>query len=462
MSATSAFVERIKRHVVGENLVRRNPFYYERSRRLLERLSVADFEERRAWTRQQLARTLRLARCTSYGKLVRGSEALGSWPMLNKELLRNRLHAFTTGSDWFSAPANTGGTKGVPLKLVRSFDGVVFEQAWIDRLVVGLGLCPRTVRTAVLRGDNLQDPRALALPDGVRANGGRSRIFCARSVSAQNVNHLADTLEKFAPQLLCAYPNALESLCRMLAEQGRKLRIPAVLTSSEVLNPVAWDLAQEVLGCRIADYYGQAERIAFAYASAPREYRFLPGYSYLEFLPYETKLLPAGASERLYEVVGTSFWNNLMPLVRYRTGDLIRLPAAWGERELEELACGLRTFRGILGRQQEILACPSGVRVTGLESIPDDVEHVLRVQVVQEQVDSACIRVVPAPGFSDSDAASLLRNARACLPDDVQLRVEVAHWVERTPRGKAPLVVHRPPVHEALRRAGVEPPLVAV
>ncbi len=29
--------------------------------------------------------------------------------------------------------------------------------------------------------------------------------------------------------------------------------------------------------------------------------------------------------------------------------------------------------------------------------------------------------------------------------------------VERTPRGKTPLIVHRPPVHDALRRHGVEP-----
>jgi phenylacetate-CoA ligase len=246
----------------------------------------------------------------------------------------------------------------------------------------------------------------------------------------------------------------------MLSEQGRRLHIPAVLTSSEVLNPVAWDLARDVLGCRVVDYYGQAERIAFAHASEPRNSRFLPGYSFIEFLPYETKLLN-GSAERLYEIVGTSFWNNLMPLVRYRTGDLIRLPASWGERELEELAVGMRPFPGILGRQQEILACPTGVRVTGLDSIPETVEHVLRVQVVQEALDSACIRVVPAPGFSDADAEHLLRNARACVPEGVKLRVELANWVERTARGKAPLVVHRPEVYDALRRAGFEPPLVA-
>ena len=107
-------------------------------------------------------------------------------------------------------------------------------------------------------------------------------------------------------------------------------------------------------------------------------------------------------------------------------------------------------------------------RVTPPSTVFDRrVEHfahradVLRLQIVQEAVDSACIRVVPAPGFNESDAEHLLRNARACVPEGVKLRVELANWVERTARGKAPLVVHRPPVYEALRRAGFEPPLVA-
>jgi len=33
----------------------------------------------------------------------------------------------------------------------------------------------------------------------------------------------------------------------------------------------------------------------------------------------------------------------------------------------------------------------------------------------------------------------------------------VASRLERTPRGKTPLIVHRSPVHDALRRHGVEP-----
>jgi hypothetical protein len=39
----------------------------------------------------------------------------------------------------------------------------------------------------------------------------------------------------------------------------------------------------------------------------------------------------------------------------------------------------------------------------------------------------------------------------------MRLRIETAQWLERTPRGKTPLVIHRAPVQEQLRQQGVEP-----
>jgi phenylacetate-CoA ligase len=235
------------------------------------------------------------------------------------------------------------------------------------------------------------------------------------------------------------------------------LSIPAVVTSSEVFRRDAWHLVEQMLGCRLVDYYGQAERIAFAYANAPGEYRFEHSYSRVEFIPYDGQPLPRDSQFRLYEIVGTSFWNNLLPIVRYRTGDLVRLPASWGERELEELALGLRTFEGVLGRQQELIVCPNSIRITGIGCVPYDVNNVLRFQVIQEDFDQARIFVLPTEQFSTADAETLLANARTRIPAEVNISVEIAWRLERTPRGKTPLIVHRPPVHDALRRHGVEP-----
>jgi phenylacetate-CoA ligase len=457
MSAAIAFVDRLKRHVVGESLVRRNPFYYDRSRRLLERLENQGFDERLAWSRAQLARTLQAASGTEYGRAVRAGTDIASWPFLAKEQLRGRLSAFTTGSDWFAVSAATGGTSGVPLKLVRTLDSIAFEQVCMDRTVEKLGVRPRDARMAILRGDHVLHPRALVDLNGLSSHAGRWRIFTASALKPDTVDRIADALEEFKPEMLVAYASALETLCRLLKERGRTLRIPTVLTSSEVLATTGWALAQEVLGARVLDQYGQAERIAWADTLEPHMFRFLHGYSYVEFLPYTGQVLPPNDAERIYEIVGTSFWNSLMPLVRYRTGDLIRLPATWGARELEELSLGLRTFSGVLGREQEIIACPAGVRLTGFAALPQQAPHVLRVQVVQEALDEVRILVLPTAGYCEQDAAILLANARTRIPAEVRVRVEVANWLERTPRGKTPLVVHRPPVHEALRRAGVEP-----
>src|SRR6187399_874040 len=332
-----------------------------------------------------------------------------------------------------AAPAATGGTTGIPLRLVRSLRGVVFEQACQDRLIEQLGADPRG-RVAILRGDNIKDPSDLKPPHWIKANGGRCLIFSSNVLNHETVRDYARALREFAPTLMCAYPTSLECLCRLLRHHGERVHIPSVLTSSEVLK-----------------------RVACASASEPRTYRFLHTYGRVELRPFTSDQISDAGHGGLYEIVGTTFWNDLMPLVRYRTGDLVRLPDHWGAREIEEVTLGLRSFSGVLGREQEILVCPMGVRLTGIDQIPRDVSNILRIQVIQEDLNDVRILVLPAPGYSDRDAAQLLQNARAKVPDSMRLRIETAQWLERTPRGKTPLVIHRAPVQEQLRRQGVEP-----
>ena len=69
----------------------------------------------------------------------------------------------------------------------------------------------------------------------------------------------------------------------------------------------------------------------------------------------------------------------------------------------------------------------------------------------------ARIFVLPTPEFSRDDAENLLANARTRVPPELNVTVEIAGRLERTPRGKTPLIVHRPPVHDALRSHGIEP-----
>lgn len=444
-----ALAAHLKGVSLGEKFVRRNPLYYGRIWREVARLDDADMDQRKAWTDARLRQTLRLAARTPYGREVGGTEDIATWPLLDKERLRDGSLQFHSHLAWAATQARTGGTTGTPVNLLRSPQSVVAEQVFIDRLFDALGADPVSGRIAALRGDDIKDPTDLAPPFWRYTLGGRRLLLSSNHLSSSTLNHYVDELRKFEPDVLWAYPSALESLCRLIGASGH-LRIPRILLSSEVLSPAAWSQVRHVLGCQIVDYYGQAERVAFAQASQAKRYRFSPGYSYLELLPQGSD----GKTEA-YEVVGTSLWNAAMPLVRYRTGDVIHLYPGSSDYEVDLVANGLRDFEGVVGRDGDVLFAPDGRVLTGIDHIQRGVEHVARIQIVQPALDQVQIRVMPGPGFGTEDQAALERNARAKIPRSMDLSVEVADTLVRTSQGKTPFVIHEPAVLQArTHRAG--------
>lgn len=440
-----ALVKKLKLLQVGDGAVRRNPLFYADAQRALELLEHASLDERRSWTRARLSELLWPASHTDYGRTVRGGGDIASWPLLTKSQVRAKPAAFFSGSRLFTVKASTGGTSGAPLLIVRSLRSVVLEQVCIDRMVQKVGADARSGKCAVLRTETIKDPNDFKPPYWIYAGGGKRIVFSSNHLSAATVEHYARAIEEFGPDCLLGYPTSLEALCVLLQRCGRRLKIPAVLCSSEVLHDRVWKAARETLDCRLLDYYGQAERVAFAYATAPGEYRFLPGYAHVEFEPAGNE-----GDHKLYEIVGTSLWNRAMALIRYRTGDLIRVPASWGERELEELSLGERTFSGVMGRDSDILITPDGVKVTGISHFQRDVSNIVRIQVIQESATEVVILVLPTEEYTDHDRDRLLHNAREKLPKSMEVDIRSVTALERTARGKTPFVIHRPQVKALL------------
>jgi phenylacetate-CoA ligase len=436
------FTDRLKRLSFGDALIRRNPLFYRTAR---ARLAAP----RPEWLQQRLEKVLRAARATPYGRRVNGGDQLASWPLLEKTELRAAPEAFRAPGLHVCVRGSTGGTTGLPLRLVRSLPSVVAEQAALDLVLERLGVRPGRERMAVLRADSIKDPADRSPPFWIFTHGGRRLVLSPHHLEPGTVAEYARVLREFQPQVLWVYPTALESLCRLLLGAGLQLRIARVHASSEVLGAHTWRLARLALNApAIADYYGQAERVAFAAAFAPGEYRFLAGYSRVELVPFAQE----GAST-LYEIVGTSLWNLAMPLVRYRTGDLVRLPASWGAAELAEVACGARPFSGVLGRSGEFLLTPEGARITGINHFPREVAHVHRIQVIQERVDEVRLLVLADAGYAPQDAERLLANVRAKLPPSMRVTVERCERLEQTALGKTPFVIHRPAVRRLLEAA---------
>jgi phenylacetate-CoA ligase len=425
-----------KRLAVGESLVRRNPLYYPQARRRFSGLTRATLEERRSWTSRRLARALSDASRTAYGRGVNAGTDFERWPLLAPATVREGPANFARTRGW-NIPSSTGGTTGIPLPLWRSPRSVAVEQAALDHVLRAHGVHPSRARVAVLRGDDIKPPDERTPPFWTESLGGRRLIFSSNHLERATVGAFAEALRAFRPDYWWVYPSTLESLIRLADAAELDLRVALIFSSSEVLSGWARAEAERRFGATMLDYYGQAERVAFAWSDRADQWFFLPGYA-------EVELIPLGTEDATrYEIVGTSLWNESMPLVRYRTGDVVQFERAPDQAELQEITLGLKPFPGILGRDGDILIGPDGARLTGIDHFHRGVERIVRIQVVQERADRVVIRVIPAPGFGDRERTELLANARRKLPGSMRIDLELVDELERTALGKTPFVIRR-------------------
>lgn len=431
-SLSAKLADFAKNHALTDTALRYNPVYYDRAYRLFSEFRSHP-EKAAASAEEILARALSRARQTDYGR-HRGPE-LVDWPILSKaDVLADPSRFRHPG---VTVPAGTSGSTGSPLKLWRSFECVAAEQAYIDSLL-GERRAMLERRVAVLRADHVKDPADRDPPFGVWRNRKRKLMLSSAHLSRDTLPWYLETLSSFEPDVLWVYPSSLSNLLRLCEETRTGLSIPIVLSSSEMLSESLFQYAGQSLRARVIDYYGQAERVCSAHCDTIREYRFDPGYGFVELMP---EARGNGSNPATARIVATGYWNSAFPLVRYDTGDSVVLPAGSGASDLARIAQGRSAFPELVGRSDDYLVGRDGERITGINHIPRELEAVLRVQVVQDSETRVRALVLPRGEFTERDRNALERNARELLPPYMTFDVTAVDELLSLPNGKTPFIV---------------------
>ena len=421
----SAFVKAIP---LANHLIRRHPLYYGRFRRLLAETESASLGERQALAARLLERSCAWAGALPGYAGVDLQRPLPEQPILVKDKLQDRANDFQVNTWLPAAHAETGGTTGIPLQLVRSIQSLVMEQAMIDHIAAKSGVDLRHCRVAVLRGDAIKDPNDNQ-PPFWRAFGRDRLVLSSNHLNAANYRHFEQALLDFRPDVLLAYPSSLELLTDLAGERRSTIRFKLVITSSENLRTGVRHRVRAVFDATLVDYYGMAERVCAAYSMEDGVYRFVFPYGYAEMVPAE-----AGR----YRIVGTGFWNRLQPLRRYDTEDIAILQEATTPEQLERVTLGIDAFTGIQGRSTDYLKLADGSRIYTLDMVFHDLIGAASVQLVQESLEAATLVIVPNARFSDATVELVRQNFYAKAPRSMKLRVEVRDSPFRLANGKAP------------------------
>jgi phenylacetate-CoA ligase len=174
-------------------------------------------------------------------------------------------------------------------------------------------------------------------------------------------------------------------------------------------------------------------------ASLPDDdrYFFWPQYGHFELV--DSNDMPITRPGVVGFIVGTSFDNEVMPFVRYRTGDLAML----SEREHPELP-GYPVCERIMGRLQEMVVCRDrrlvSITTLGVAHFPE-LALVDAIQYEQKRPGELVLKVAAdvrlhAPQLERMAAAVARKTQGGC-----DVKVVQVDAIPRTPRGKARMLV---------------------
>lgn len=267
----------------------------------------------------------------------------------------------------------------------------------------------------------------------------RQVFFSGYHLGPQTAEAYLKEMQRSAAPWIHGYPSLVSLIAQYALDARVKLDLRWITTGAESLLPQQKQIIERAFGVRPIEHYGMAEGVA-NFSLCPRGRLHVDeDFAAVEFLPHET-----GA----FRVVGTSFANPAFPLVRYDTGDLVRLSG-------EACDCGRpgRVVDEIDGRHEDAVVVKNGSRLGRLDHIFKDCVNVREAQIRQDQAGTMEVCVVKGPRYSDQDERSLVREIRKRVGDQLDFRILYVDQIPRTASGKLRFVVSRipPTQHETAR-----------
>lgn len=372
-------------------------------------------------------------------------ELLAEFPLLPKEDIKadtSRYISRAMGAKTHLL-THTGGSTSVPMKL--------YLEKYVSRSKDFAYNGTFDTIAGIRTGDTILALRGRTVP-GADKPGGPIWMFdpiksylhlSSDHLEAEHMPRYVEAARQWKPTFVHAFPSALVPLAKWLqANPAPDIteRIRCVQLFSENIYDYQVELIREVFGCPVLLDYGHSERAvkAISTPSDPR-YFFWPLYGKVELIDFDGR--PITQPGVLGEIVGTGFDNKVMPLIRYRTGDL----AMWSSTP-NQVRPGFPVVDRIEGRLQEFLVC-SDHRLVSICTIGaahfEELASADRMQFEQTAPGRAVLKVLSENDLSSRAKEALAAGIRAKTQGGLEIEVVRVDEIARTVSGKHKLLVQK-------------------
>lgn len=328
----------------------------------------------------------------------------------------------------------TGGSTGTPLRIRMNKEVRQKSYAFWNRFyrIMGFQIGDKK---ATLVGRKLQEPDNNKPPFWRYNYYDKQLLFSSFHMTNENIPLYINKLNQFKPVIIEGYPLSVLRLAEYILEKKVTLefQLKGISTSSENFSLKQRITMEKAFNCNVYDQYGSGESVIFAAECEHKNKHISPEYGYVEVLDENGELRREGEGE----LIVTSLINNVMPLIRYRIGDL-------GKVSYKSCKCGRNTaiLEELYGKVGSVIVA-EGKRVsTAAISIAFEyLKNVKKCQIIQNEPGKAIINLVTTPDFNKEEEDFMLWELKKMLSDKMEFTVNKVDNILPGENGKYQMVI---------------------
>jgi len=339
-------------------------------------------------------------------------------PLIDKEIVLQNMEEMQNPNISNDYPATTGGSSGTRLQVNNAWSTFYKENAFHFHFMSLHGYDFKKHKVLLLAGEESESLTSMSpLYNMIRVSG--------RHLNPNNMADAVKFVNKFKPDFIIGLPSATYYFCKQLHTGGFELdnKIQHVFFRSENINPQQRKYIEDTLNCKSHAYYGSTERIAWGEEVENNNgipvYRFNKLYGYTE----------VGGEDGI-SLVSTGFINPKMPLIRYKTDDII---VKVGEDrytvEGHRTAC-------LIGKNDENFS------VEYFCHLEETFDLIDKYQLDQFKKGELIVNVIPRKELSQKEIDKIKMLFEKMSTGCLDVTIQIVDHVVLTPRGKFKLLLN--------------------
>ena len=356
-------------------------------------------------------------------------------PFINKDIVRENFNDMSNKNyrkkDMFWV--TTGGSTGLPMKFLQSKNIWKRELAKSKVLLEEYGYLPMMPRVSFRGGEfSFKDDNIFWKENPIY----NETHFSPFHLSSKTVNYYVEKLNDINAKIFWTYPSSLLLLIDCMENNNISLENSPdiILLISESINLYESEKIVSYFNqSKVIMTYGHSERLIWATTDNMTldEYKVDRRYGLFELIGDDGRNIDNNTTTG--EIVGTSFENWAMPLIRYRTEDITKY-----------ISSDKYIVDRVDGRwKQEYIDGYDGSKVflTALNMHSDIFEYVKQYQFRQIAIGEVELLLIVASSYTKKDESSILTALKNKVGNNIHFSIKYVDKLILTQRGKVKKIV---------------------